>query len=64
MWCEELYKYELHTFYYQISMNVMKDLIFVSTAASTQLAPTPVLAMLATPLPAMDSVAQVSLRTT
>ena len=44
-------------------MNVMKDLIFVSTAVSTQLAPTPVLAMLATPLPAMDSVAQVSLCT-
>ena len=39
----------------------MKDLAFVSTAASTQLAPTPVLAMLATPLLAMDSVAQVGL---
>ena len=41
----------------------MKDFIFVSTAASTQLAPTPVLAILAIPLPAMDSVAQVSLCT-
>ena len=41
----------------------MKDFIFVSTAALTQLAPTPVLAILATPLPAMDSVAQVRLCT-
>ena len=44
-------------------MNATKDFTFVSTAASTQLAPTPVLAILAIPLLSMDSVAQVSLCT-
>ena len=44
-------------------MSATKDFTFVSTAASTQLVPIPVLAMLAIPLLAIDSVAQVSLCT-